>query len=390
MTNEDKQGNQTPSEEATGQTGPGATETVNKAISAASATASDFASGVAKGINDDVAPEATKLFDRLKADAMALPRIGQPVMIGLLLGAIGLAMVFAVYCWYLYTGYVMTFYGQAMAGNNVDPGQLKTILAQRGLTLPVWKPFFGIILLTPVIAMLTLTLTVSLRLAGDGREVAIDTGIDIARRNLVPFLLIGVPFALFALIGSWDFVVDSLAKQSESGRSDLNNSLAPYQRLIPGLPNPVGAAYDRIQENLSIWNVIFLCVQVPLMAWIILLLAFRVLPSVPILAQTPQATWTDIKASTAGGFWLRRMLRPASWPWIGGAIAVVIAGRVLLWGAFQANVLFGGSFLGWVMRLIIALPISALLFSAFVVVVVAVGRILANAPRTEAADTEAA
>ena len=94
----------------------GATEAVNRAFSSATSKAKEIASSVAAGVEEDSAGGSQGVLAHLKADALAVLRIGQVHMIVLLIGVAAIAAIIALMGWGKYVAYVTTYYSGLMGG----------------------------------------------------------------------------------------------------------------------------------------------------------------------------------------------------------------------------------------------------------------------------------
>lgn len=368
----------------------GATEAVNRALGSASdaaSKASEFAGDVADGLK----PHVTSVVGTLKADALNLPRMGEMHMIGLVFGLAGLATLLAMASWLNYTLFFTVKYGGFLA--HMDGNQLRIsndVYARMGLSLPSWRPFLGILIFTPLAATLTYTAALALRMAGDGRANPIDAAVAVLQRNLRPILLLWVPLALLAAIGTVNFTVETLLRQFAVQAGEISAAEAPWRRVfdivrimppevtggpVPPFVSPLSVVSETFQRNLATWDWLIWIVQVPLFVWVLLRIS-RALPSLQAFVQFTEASWAEITARTQQGSLFKRLRTRRFVTLLAASLGIYLVARVLLWLTLVIFQFFGTGIFAWIMKLIIVLPISAASIAAIACVIVALTRYL--------------
>ena len=400
MTQEKKDG-KPESKASSGPQSAGATETVNRALASASVAASK-ATGLAGDVTDGLKPHAVSAFGALKGEARNLLRMGERHMIGLLFGLAGLLTLLAMASWLNYTLFFTLKYGGFLA--HMDSNQLQMsngVLARMGFALPSWRPFLGILIFTPLAATLTYTAALALHMAGDGRANSIDEAIAALRRNLRPLLLLGLPFALLAAIGTINFTVEMMIRQFEIQAGEVAAAEAPWRRVfdtfriimppeitggpIPAFPSPLGMVNTTFQRNVATWDWLVWLLQVPLFAWALMRIS-RGVSSLPYFAHNTEASWSNIVRQLKQGSLLKRLRSRSFGKLRLGSLLVYGVARILLWLNLVIFQFFGTGIFGWIMKLVLVLPISAASIAATTVVIVSVTRFMP--PATQPTPTE--
>ncbi|MEM9438150.1 MAG: hypothetical protein AAGA15_14020 [Pseudomonadota bacterium] len=338
----------------------GATAAVNKIISTVSSTAASTASDV----TEELSPHAQSLFAELKETALSVPKMGERVMIGLVFGVAALTLLIAHLSWLSYAAFILNTYEQVIAGfiSLAENERILQVQEAFGTRLYGTRPFISIMIFVPLAIISAMVVVLALKMAVSGGKSPIDDAIRAVRKNILRIALCAIPFALFAYLGSVASVVDVVAAEMAGVRQmwqPLFNiaSLAPDRQGV-GLSSGVLTAFV---ESLQ-WRAFFF--QTPLFILMIFIIATRFLPAINLLSTSPDMTWKEMRTQADTPSFLRGILQPSFLKTLGIALGFYIVARISLGIAFSVNMFLGAGIGGWILRLAIAVPVTAVVVAA--------------------------
>ncbi|MEM9845764.1 MAG: hypothetical protein AAF965_13265 [Pseudomonadota bacterium] len=363
----------------------GATAAVNKIISTVSSTAASTASDV----TEELSPHAQSLFAELKETALSVPKMGERVMIGLVFGVAALALLIAHQSWLSYAAFILNTYEQVIAGfiSLADNERIIQVQEAFGTRLYGTRPFISIMIFVPLAIISAMVVVLALKMAVSGGNSAIDDAINAVRKNILRIALCAIPFALFAYVGSVASVVDVVAAEMAGVRrmwQPLFNiaSLAPERQGVPISSGVLTAFVESLQ-----WRAFFF--QAPLFILMIFIIATRFLPAINLLSTRPDMTWKEMRTKANTPSFFRGILQMSFLKTLGIALGFYILARILLGVAFTVNMFLGAGIGGWILRLAIAIPITAVVIALIAALAIIAARLARDFSRTpnESAET---
>ncbi|MEM1076813.1 MAG: hypothetical protein AAGI36_20335 [Pseudomonadota bacterium] len=301
-------------------------------------------------------------------------------------GVVGLVLVLAISSWLSFAAAITQRHGGVLAGSMSvsETRDLLQLLDARGVLLPYWRPFLGVLVYTPLTLVFGVMAALALRRELSGLPNALRGAVSTVRGSALRLVRLGLPLAFLSLIGAYAMVVNRFLSYVEQQTSNVRNDdlLGPLIQM--GLPNPISRVTQTMVFELTAWSWALWILTSILFVIVLVILGTRLIPAVDIWTSKDTARWTEVRSGAIQGKLFARVKTREFWVTIGAAFLLYVFARLLLWLLFLLSGLFGLNFAGLVFSIVVVVAFAA---SAMVLMAAGTNLILDKLP-TKPSETE--